>query len=207
MRRFVRAWAVVGVLAALFVGAPQRAHADPDISKLFDNVTLELRGLSGAAGGLGTSFVNGGDVHLGIEVPSFAFALGARLGAAGSAPYLGPRGAQPSAAQFLLVDVGCRGFLSPRASVGYFLGGGLGLGWTYVDGYAFENASLYGLYAEAGVELPRTSPLRFTAALRLDAGVTSRAEFSRVPDAGAVVMFTANVGFLLGGPGTASDAD
>jgi hypothetical protein len=207
MRRVVRAFLVAWVTAAVALAAPPRAHADPDYGKLFDNFTLGFRGFTGVAPFFGTSFANGGDLHLALEWSSFGLVVGGRFGAAGDDRYLGPSGARPLAAQFALGDVGCRGFLNPRDSTGYYVGGGLSFGSTFVDGFAFRNASLFSAYAEGGIELPRTSPLRFTAALRVDVGSTSRMEFSRVPAAGAVVMVTANVGFLFGGERTGSEPD
>lgn len=207
MKRFAHVLVLAGAVAAVALVVPGRAHADPDYGKMFDNLTLGFRGFTGVAPGFGTSWVNGGDVHLAIEWPSFGIIVGGRFGAAGDDRYLGPRGARAPAAQFALVDVGCRAFLAPQRSTGFYLGGGLGLGSTFVDRYAFRNASLYGAYFEGGVDLPRTSPARITAAIRLDLGLSTRARFSRVPDAGAVVMITANVGFLLGGPETGSSDD
>lgn len=207
MRRVVRPILIALVTAAVALAAPPPAHADPDYGKLFDNFTLGFRGFTGVAPAFGTSFVNGGDLRLALEWPSFGLVFGGRFGAAGDDRYLGPRGARPSAAQFALGEVGCRGFLNPRDSTGYYVGGGLSFGSTFVDGFAFRNASLFSVYAEGGVELPRTSPARFTAALRVDLGATSRAEFSRIPAAGAVLMLTANVGFLFGGEETGSESD
>lgn len=198
---------LAGATAVPVLIGPPRAHADPDYGVLFENLTLGFRGFSGVAPAFGTSFVNGGDFHLAIEWSTFGLVVGGRFGAAGDDRYLGPRGARPTAAQFALADVGCRGFFDARASTGYYVGGGLGIGSTFVDGFAFRNAGLYDLYIEGGVDLPRTSPMRFTAALRVDVGFAHHAQFSRVPGAGAVVMITANVGFLFGGKKTGSGDD
>ena len=201
--------AVVLAVAAsvLMVVTPRSARADPDYGEVFDVITMQLRGFTGFAPGFGTGLLSGGDLRLGIEAPAFGFLFGGRIGAAGSTRYEGPVGAQPAAAQLAVGDIGIRAFLNPRESLGYYVGGGLGIGSTFIDDFAFRNASFYGVYAELGTDLPRTSPARLTAALRIDAGVASLAEYSRVPAAGVVVAITVNVGFLLGGSETGCEDD
>lgn len=192
----------VASLAALFaVAVPATAKADPHLEHLFDNVGLELRGFTGAAPRFGTGFVNGGDVRLLVEGAHFGVVVGGRMGAAGTGPYPGPLGTRAPAEQFLVFDVGARGFLDTRAPIGVFFGGGLTYGETDVDG-AFRNADLFGLYGEAGVELPRTSGIRLTGSLRLDVADARTAEYSRIPGDGRIQMLTLNAGVLLGGPAT-----
>jgi hypothetical protein len=166
---------------------------------------LETRGVVGFAPKFGSALVTGGELRIGVATPEFRVMLGGRMGFAGVEPYRGPLGAQPRATQFATFDAAAYRYLEPTAHYGTFVGAGFQLGATYVDGFAFRNATLLTGYAEAGFELPRTSAARLVTSLRVDVGQAARADYSRVPGEGFVMMFSLNTGFLFGGRATRPD--
>lgn len=193
------------LLAALaIVTATSPARADMVKSSTAITSTgpfvLESRGVLGFAPRFGTSIVSGGDLRVGVATDEYRVMLGGRMGWAGVAEYTGPRGAQPRATQFAAFDLGVYRYLDPAARYGTLIGAGFNAGATYVDGFAFRNASLITGYAEAGFELPRTSAARLVTSFRVDLGYAPTATHSRVPGEGTVVMFSLNTGFLFGPP-------
>jgi|GEM_PF-4902729 len=193
--------ALAGIVALALPRAAAAAPSGDSFDALFERVGFELRGFSGVAR-LGTGFVNGGDVRLVLQGAHGGFFFGGRFGGAGREPFSGPRGSVPTAAQFVSFDVGGRGYLKPEAPLSLFLGGGLTYSGHYVDGFAFRYANAAGLFGEVGLEGPRTSGIRLTGALRLEAAAASRAEFSRIATEALGGMATLNLGIFFGGAKT-----
>jgi hypothetical protein len=199
--------AIAAVVCALTASSLARADVltGHDI-KSAGPFVLETRGVLGFAPKFGTSVVSGGDLRIGVATPEYRVMLGGRMGWAGVEAYRGPLGAQPRATQLAAFDAGVYRYLEPNAPYGIFVGGGFQLGATYVDNFAFRNATLLTGYAEAGFELPRTSAARLVSSLRIDVGQATKAEYSRVPGEGFVMMFSLNTGFLFGGRATRPDS-
>lgn len=178
----------------LFVGT---AHAGPsarDTDDMLDAIAshsaLEVRGFLGYAPGFPALRAHGGDFRLAIQGSSFGVTLGARLGGDGDGT------------QFVGFDGGFRVFPDPARVEGLFFAGGILAGSQTVDGFSFRTGSLYGGWAEAGLEWPRAFPLRLTMALRADVGAVNANRYSRIVPDPFFRMVSLNVGFMLGGAST-----
>jgi hypothetical protein len=135
-----------------------------DVDELFSVFALEARGFVGTTASLDSAGVAGGDGHLLIEHGPFAVLVGGRLGA------------DFKDSQFALFDLGARYFPNPYATTALFAGGGAFFGPAYVNGFQFQTGNIAGVYGEVGIESPRDSKARVTAALRLDLGGAQQAE-------------------------------
>jgi hypothetical protein len=188
------------LLVALVAAAP--ALAEPGFDQTLDNLGFELRAFTGYAPGFGAGFLYGVDARAVVQSNRFGLVVGGRAGAAGLDAYRGPMGAKAKSEQIAQIELGGRMFLNPTSRTGVFISAGGDGGTMYVDFFNFRHADAWGLFAEVGLEYPRTQATRLTAALRVSGGIAPHAEFSRIPSDGYYFFITLNVGVFFGGVDT-----
>lgn len=161
-----------------------------DVDDMFSIFGIEVRGFAAASPTLDQSFAGGGDAHVMIESSQFAVLAGGRVGATGAS------------SQFGGFDFGMRYFPRPDKPLGAYVQGGLLIGATTTDSFAFTTGTLAAVSVEAGIEWPRTSRGRFVSSVRVDLGhVSPSADAEVKPDPG-FAMASVNMGFLVGGSDT-----
>ena len=190
LRRTFRAAMVATIMPV--VALPVAASAAPsneDLNAFSSYFGLESRAFVSTSGSTGGSRAVGGDLHLVLEGPPLAILLGARLSA-------------DRANGMVAFDAGGRWFPDPTATIGVSAGGGFFVGSENAQSSSFAIGTIGGIYGEAGLELPRTSPIRIVASLRLDLGGARQSADSQITPKSPYVMASINVGVFFGGQGT-----
>jgi hypothetical protein len=171
-------------------GVASAGPSSADVDDMFSIFGFEARGFVAASPTFDQPVAGGGDAHVMIESSQVAVLAGGRIGSDGSGT------------QFGGFDFGVRVFPQPANALGAYLQGGLLIGGTATDDFAFATGSLVAASAEAGIEWPRTSRGRFVSSVRLDLGVVSPSADAQVKPDPHFAMASLNMGFLIGGHDT-----